>query len=320
MKKISVLLFIQIFCLSLFAQQPENTGLKLFRFGPFEKEKPAVEYPNGRRLDVSAFGEDYNENFFATNGIARLQKWLAANAVKCPKVSANERYGSCVARPSKIVAIGLNYVEHAKEGAGGVPMTVPKEPIIFMKSTTALCGPFDNAIIPKNSKKMDWEVELAVIIGKKASYVSEADAMNYVAGYSVLNDYSEREWQLEKDGTQWDKGKGADSFAPLGPYMVLTQNIKDPHDLKLWLKVNGKTVQNATTKDMIFNISNLISYISRHMTLLPGDVISTGTPSGVGNAMKPPVFLRDGDVVELGVENVGIQKQTVVAFENATNK
>ena len=314
MKRFSVLLLIQIFCLSLFAQT-EIAGIKLFRFGSFEKEKPAVEYPDGKRLDVSAFGEDYNENFFATNGIARLQKWLAVNAAKCPIVSKNERYGSCVARPSKIVAIGLNYVEHAKEGAGGVPMTVPKEPIIFMKSTTSLCGPFDNAIIPKNSKKMDWEVELAVIIGKKASYVSEADAMNYVAGYSVLNDYSEREWQLEKDGNQWDKGKSADTFAPLGPYMVLPQNLKNPHDLNLWLKINGKTVQNATTKDMIFNISNLISYISRHMTLLPGDVISTGTPSGVGNAMKPPVYLKDGDVVELGVANVGIQKQTVVAFE-----
>lgn len=319
-KKISLLLLTQIFCVYILAQPTDHSGIRLFRFGSFEKEKPAVEYPDGTRLDVSGFGEDFNEKFFATDGITRLQTWLAANAKKCPKVSLSERYGSCVARPSKIVAIGLNYAEHVKEGAAqGASPSIPREPIIFLKSTSALCGPFDNAIIPLNSKKMDWEVELAVVIGKKASYVSEADAMNYVAGYTVMNDYSEREWQLEKDGNQWDKGKSSDNFAPLGPYLILSKNITNPQDLNLWLKVNGKTMQQANTRDMIFKIAFLINYVSRHMTLLPGDVISTGTPSGVGNGMKPPLFLKDGDVVELGVDKIGIQKQNVVSYNRLNN-
>jgi 2-keto-4-pentenoate hydratase/2-oxohepta-3-ene-1,7-dioic acid hydratase in catechol pathway len=316
MKKLSLLLIAQIFCLFILAQPSDHSKIKLFRFGPFENERPAVEYPDGTRLDVSKFGEDFNEKFFASGGVTRLQAWLSKNAKDCPKVASGERYGSCVARPSKIIAIGLNYVEHVKEGTKqGAPVVLPKEPIIFMKATTSLCGPFDNAIIPKNSKKMDWEVELAVIIGKKASYVSEAEAMNYVAGYAVMNDYSEREWQLEKDGSQWDKGKSADSFAPMGPYMILAQNIKEPQALDLWLKINGKIMQQANTRDMLFKIPTLISYISQHMTLLPGDVISTGTPSGVGSGQKPPIFLKAGDVVELGVDNVGIQKQNVVAFK-----
>ncbi len=316
MKKLSLLLIVQIFCLFILAQPSDHSKIKLFRFGSFENERPAVEYPDGTRLDVSKFGEDFNEKFFATGGVSRLQTWLSKNAKDCPKVASGERYGSCIARPSKIIAIGLNYVEHVKEGTKqGAPVVLPKEPIIFMKATTAFCGPFDNAIIPKNSKKMDWEVELAVIIGKKASYVSEADAMSYVAGYSVMNDYSEREWQLEKDGSQWDKGKSADSFAPMGPYMILAQNVKDPQALDLWLKINGKIMQQANTRDMLFKIPTLISYISQHMTLLPGDVISTGTPSGVGSGRKPPVFLKAGDVVELAVENFGTQKQIVVAYK-----
>jgi 2,4-didehydro-3-deoxy-L-rhamnonate hydrolase len=315
MKKISIFLFTQIFCLFLFAQPADNSNIKLFRFGSFEKERPAVEYPDGTRLDVSGFGEDFNEKFFATDGIARLQTWLASNAKKCPKVALTERYGSCVARPSKIVAIGLNYAAHVKEGAvQGTTQAIPKEPVIFLKSTSALCGPFDNAIIPLNAQKVDWEVELAVVIGKKASYVSEADAMNYVAGYTVMNDYSERFWQLEKDGNQWDKGKSSDSFAPLGPYMILSKNISNPQELNLWLKLNGKIMQQANTSDMIFKIAFLISYTSQHMTLLPGDVISTGTPSGVGNGMKPPLFLKNGDVVELGVDKIGTQKQNVVSY------
>lgn len=315
MKKPLLLLLVQIFCVMAIAQNFENSKIKLFRFGPFDKEKPAVEYPDGTKLDISAFGEDFNEKFFATDGIVRLQTWLIANAKKCPKVGPAERFGSCIARPTKIVAIGLNYAEHIKEGtAQGTTTVIPKEPVIFLKSTSALCGPFDNAIIPLNSKKMDWEVELAVIIGKKASYVSEADAMNYVAGYTVMNDYSEREWQLEKDGTQWDKGKSSDNFAPLGPYMILAKNLANPQELNLWLKVNGKTMQDANTRDMIFKLAFLISYTSQHMTLLPGDVISTGTPSGVGNGQKPPVFLKRGDVVELSVDKVGTQKQIVVAY------
>jgi 2,4-didehydro-3-deoxy-L-rhamnonate hydrolase len=309
------MLFIQISCAIVIAQTTDHSGIKLFRFGTFEKERPAVEYPDGTRLDVSAFCEDFNEKFFATDGIRRLQTWLAVNSGKCPKVGLNERFGSCVARPSKIVAIGLNYFEHVKEGSKqGDSVKIPKEPVIFLKATSALCGPFDNAVIPKNSEQMDWEVELAVIIGKKASYVSEADAMNFVAGYSVINDYSERVWQLQKDGGQWDKGKSSDTFAPLGPYMILPQNLSNPQALNLWLKVNGKTMQKASTNDMIFNIRKLISYTSHHMTLLPGDVISTGTPSGVGFGQKPQVFLKAGDVVEFGIENIGTQKQNVVSY------
>lgn len=299
----------------IFSQPSDNSNIKLFRFGSFENERPAVEYTDGKRIDVSGFGEDYNEKFFSSNGVERLRTWLSKNSSKCPEVPLNVRMGSCVARPSKIVAIGLNYIEHIKEGSGGNSASIPREPILFLKSTSALCGPFDNTIIPENSKKTDWEVELAVIIGKKASYVSESDALSYVAGYSIMNDYSEREWQLEKDGGQWDKGKSSDTFAPLGPYMILPQNIKDPQNLNLWLKVNGKTMQQANTRDMIFNIPRLISYISSHMTLLPGDVISTGTPSGVGNGRKPPVFLKEGDVVELGIESIGIQKQNIVAYK-----
>ena len=312
MKKIIITALILSMTAAASAQTLDHSKIKLFRFGNFENEKPAVEYPDGRRLDVSAFGEDYTEAFFAKDGVKRLQSWLETNAEKCPGVLSSERFGSCVARPSKIVAIGLNYIEHIKEGGSSAP--IPREPVIFFKATTALCGPFDNAIIPENSQKMDWEVELAIIIGKKASYVTEGEAMNYVAGYSIMNDYSERVFQLEKDGGQWDKGKGSDSFAPLGPYLILPQNIGDPQDLNLWLKVNGKSMQDANTKDMVFKIAKLISYISRHMTLLPGDVISTGTPSGVGLGQKPQVFLKEGDEVELYIENIGTQKQKVISY------
>lgn len=316
MKKLSLLLFIQVFSALAIAQTLDHSKIKLFRFGVFENERPAVEYPDGTRLDVSAFGQDFNEKFFGTDGVIRLQTWLAVNAAKCSRVALSERYGSCVARPSKIVAIGLNYAEHVKEGViQGSSASIPREPVIFLKATSALSGPFDNVVIPESSEKTDYEVELAVIIGKKASYVSEADALNYVSGYTVMNDYSERAWQLEKDGSQWDKGKSSDSFAPLGPYMILSRNLTNPQGLNLWLKVNGKTMQDANTRDMIFKIAFLISYTSQHMTLLPGDVISTGTPSGVGNGQKPPVFLKKGDVVEFGIENIGTMKQQVVSFK-----
>lgn len=295
--------------------QPEPADLsnmKLFRFGPEGNEKPGVELNDGRRIDVSGFGEDFNEKFFETSGVTRLKEWLTLNAGKCPEADTTARFGPCVSRPSKIIAIGLNYKEHIAEGRSpAVPQSIPVEPIIFFKSTTALCGPYDDAIIPKNSRKMDWEVELAVVIGKKASYVSVEDALDYVAGYSVMNDYSEREWQLEKDGKQWDKGKGADTFAPMGPYLILPENIGDAQNLDLWLNLNGTNVQKANTRDMIFSIPVLISYISHHMTLLPGDIISTGTPAGVGNAMIPAVYLKEGDVVELGVDGIGVQKQNV---------
>ncbi|MEO5581864.1 MAG: fumarylacetoacetate hydrolase family protein [Saprospiraceae bacterium] len=311
MKK--TLLFLLLIIPVLLPAQKDSAQIKLFRFGPFEQEKPAIEHPDGTRLDVSGFGEDYNEAFFAKDGIKRLQRWLVSNAGKCPLVPNDVRWGSCVARPSKIVAIGLNYVEHIREGQGSAA-TPPKEPIIFLKSTSALCGPYDDAIIPRNSLKMDWEVELAIIIGKKASYVSEAVALNYVAGYSIMNDYSEREWQLQKDGGQWDKGKSSDHFAPLGPYFILPENIGNPQDLNLSLKLNGKVMQQANTGDMIFNIAQLVSYISEHMTLLPGDVISSGTPSGVGSGHKPPLFLKEGDAIELTIEHIGTQRQAVISF------
>lgn len=284
--------------------------MKLFRFGSFEQEKPGVILPNGRKIDVSAFGQDYNEAFFAGDGISRLAEWLTTHADTCPEVSDSLRLGSCVARPSKIVCIGLNYAKHAAESGA----QVPPEPVIFFKSTTALCGPFDNVIIPRNSVKTDWEVELAFVIGKKASYVDEADAMDYVAGYILHNDYSEREFQLERSG-QWVKGKSNDTFAPMGPFMATKDEIADPHKLRLWLKVNGEMLQDSNTDDMVFKIPTLVSYLSQFMTLLPGDVISTGTPFGVGLGFKPPRYLKSGDVIELGIDNLGTQRQVAVAYQ-----
>jgi 2,4-didehydro-3-deoxy-L-rhamnonate hydrolase len=284
--------------------------MKLFRFGSFEQEKPGVILPNGRKIDVSAFGQDYNEAFFGTDGPARLADWLQTHAEACPDVSDSIRLGSCIARPSKIVCIGLNYAKHAAESG----MAVPQEPVVFFKSTTALCGPYDNVIIPRNSVKTDWEVELAFVIGKKASYVDEANAMDYVAGYILHNDYSEREFQLERSG-QWVKGKSNDTFAPLGPFMATKDEIADPHSLRLWLKVNGEMLQDSNTDDMVFRIPTLVSYLSQFMTLLPGDVISTGTPFGVGLGFKPPRYLKSGDVVELGIDNLGTQRQVAVAYQ-----
>jgi 2,4-didehydro-3-deoxy-L-rhamnonate hydrolase len=283
--------------------------MKLFRFGNPTKEKIGVILSDGKMIDVSAFGEDYNEQFFATNGLVRLQKWLKTNAKYCTEVSKRTRLASCVARPSKIVCIGLNYAKHAIESGAAIP----KEPVVFLKATTALCGPNDNVIIPKNSIKTDWEVELAVIIGKKANYVSEENALDYVAGYCLHNDYSEREFQLERGG-QWVKGKSADTFAPMGPFMATPDEIGEPQNLRLWLKVNGEMLQDSNTSDMIFNIKQIISYLSNFMTLLPGDIISTGTPSGVGLGLKPPRYLKAGDTVELGIDGLGIQKQTAEAY------
>ena len=284
--------------------------MKLFRFGTFEQEKPGVILPNGRKIDVSAFGQDYNEAFFANDGLIRLSEWLTTHADGCPEVSDSIRLGSCVARPSKIVCIGLNYAKHAAESGA----QVPPEPVIFFKSTTALCGPYDNVVIPRNSVKTDWEVELAFVIGKKASYVDEANAMDYVAGYILHNDYSEREFQLERSG-QWVKGKSNDTFAPLGPFMASKDEIADPHTLRLWLKVNGEMLQDSNTDDMVFKIPKLVSYLSQFMTLLPGDVISTGTPFGVGLGFKPPRYLKPGDVIELGIDSLGTQRQVAVAYQ-----
>lgn len=279
--------------------------MKLIRFGDFENEKPGVVLEDGTRIDVSDSFSDFNEHFFVNDGLNKLSQWLKENDTKAPKIGSDIRLGSPVARPSKLICVGLNYSDHAAEAG----MPVPKEPILFFKSTTSLCGPNDDVIIPKKSVKSDWEVELAIVIGKKAQYEEEAGAMNYVAGYSLMNDYSEREWQLEREG-QWVKGKSADTFSPLGPYLVTKDEITDPHNLDLWLKVNGNKVQNGNTKTLIFNVPQVVSYISQFMTLLPGDVISTGTPPGVGMGMKPPQYLKEGDVVELGIEGLGSSKQT----------
>ncbi|WP_395625413.1 fumarylacetoacetate hydrolase family protein [Daejeonella sp.] len=285
--------------------------MKLIRWGKNGKEKTGVIIDD-IKYDTSAFGEDYNEAFFENNGFERLATFLKVNEGKLPVISDAERLGSPIARPSKILCIGLNYSKHAAESN----MAIPSEPILFMKSTTSLSGPFDPIIIPKDSVKSDWEVELAFVIGKKASYVSEADAMDYVAGYVLHNDVSEREWQLERGGT-WDKGKGCDTFAPLGPFLATRDEIPDPHNLRLWLKLNGKILQDSNTDDLIFNIPFLISYVSKFMTLLPGDVVSTGTPAGVGLGFNPPVYLKHGDVVELGIDGLGISKQEAIAYGKA---
>lgn len=284
--------------------------MKLIRVGQPGQELPGVEVDNNIRLNVAAFGEDFNEKFFETDGVNRLKQWLTDNPNQ-PEFDKNERYGAPICRPSKIICVGLNYREHAKESG----MPVPDMPVLFGKSTTALCGPNDNVIIPKDSTKTDWEVELAVVIGKRASYVSVEEALDYVAGYAVHNDYSEREFQLEHGG-QWLKGKSCDSFAPLGPYLVTSDECTDPQNLQLWLEVNGKRVQDSNTNDMIFSVAEQISHISQYMTLLPGDVISTGTPQGVGLGFNPPVYLKPGDVVRLGIEKLGSSSQTAISYED----
>ena len=280
--------------------------MQLVRIGAFEQEKPAVLI-DGRYLDVSEHISDYNEAFFAADGLGKLAHILATKDL--PEIKNPTRIGSCVARPSKIICVGLNYADHARETGA----EIPQEPILFFKSTTALCGPNDQVIIPKGSEKTDWEVELAIVIGKKAQYVSEADAYDYVAGYCLHNDYSEREYQLERGGN-WSKGKGCDTFAPLGPVLVTKDEIADVHNLSMWLDVNGKRFQTSNTDQLIFNVPQVVSYISQFMTLLPGDVISTGTPHGVGLGFKPPIYLKAGDVVTLGMDGLGEQKQTAVAY------
>ncbi|WP_343554946.1 fumarylacetoacetate hydrolase family protein [Sphingobacterium sp.] len=282
--------------------------MKLIRFGAQGKEKIGVQI-DGVNYDVSAFGGDYNEQFFAEDGVARLEEFVKANEGKLIEVPQGERIGAPFARPSKIVCIGLNYMDHAKE----TNAPIPAEPIIFMKSTTSLVGPYDEVMIPKDSLKSDWEVEFCIVIGKKASYVEEHEALDYVVGYVLHNDVSEREYQLERGGT-WDKGKGCDTFAPMGPFMATKEEIKDINNVRLWLKVNGKTYQDGNTKDLIFSVAHVVSYVSKFMTLLPGDVISTGTPAGVGLGFNPPIYLKPGDVIELGADGLGESRQTVVAY------
>jgi 2,4-didehydro-3-deoxy-L-rhamnonate hydrolase len=283
--------------------------MKLIRIGAPGLEVPGVLLDNGDRVNVGAFVDDYNERFFSSNGLERLQRWLAQQQ-DLPRFAPDERLGPPIACPGKIICIGLNYADHARESG----VALPKEPVLFMKSTTALCGPNDPVIIPHASLKTDWEVELAVVIGATARRISEANALKHVAGYVLHNDYSEREWQLERGG-QWVKGKSADSFAPLGPWLATPEEIPDPNNLRLWLNVNGRVMQDSHTREMAFGVAALISYISGFMTLLAGDVISTGTPAGVGLGQKPPVFLRSGDLVELGITGLGEQRQVACAAE-----
>lgn len=286
--------------------------MRLIRLGSSGKEKPGILAPDGTRLDASAFAHDYNEGFFDHNGLAELERWLRTNASTAPIVDPSVRLGSPICRPSKIVCIGLNFRDHARESK----MELPKEPVIFFKSTTSLNGPNDDLILPKSSQKVDWEVELAVVIAKKAAYVERSDAMNYVAGYALHNDYSERVFQLERGG-QWVKGKSADTFAPLGPFLATRDEIPNVGKLEMWLKVNGEDRQRSSTAEMIFDVPYLVSYVSQFMTLLPGDVISTGTPAGVGLGMNPPQYLQAGDMVELGIEGLGTATQRVVEWKSA---
>ena len=284
--------------------------MKLIRFGEKNKEKPGIQLDDDQRIDVSSFIDDYDENFFYKIGVKKLRSWLNKNKEKCPIIDNNIRIGPPISRPSKIVCVGLNYAKHAAESG----MKIPDEPVLFFKSSSAITGPYDPIIIPKNSSKTDWEVELAIVMGKRASYVSKEDALNYIAGYVLHNDVSEREFQIERSG-QWVKGKSCDSFAPIGPFIATADEIENPNNLNLWLKVNGEEMQNSNTSDFIFNIEEVVSYISQFMTLMPGDIISTGTPFGVGLGLNPPKYLKEGDIVELGIEGLGISKQTCIAYK-----
>lgn len=280
--------------------------MKLIRFGTPGNEKPGLEV-DGLRYDASHLVEDYNEAFFTNDGITRLR--TAFDPGSAAMVDAGIRLGPPVYKPGKIICIGLNYRKHAEESG----MAPPREPVVFFKATSSLTGPNDPIIIPKNSRKTDWEVELAVVIGRRANYISREEALDFVAGYVLHNDLSEREFQLERGG-QWVKGKSCDTFAPLGPYLVTRDEILDPNNLRLWLRVNGNKVQDGNTRDFIFNVQEVVSYLSQFMSLMPGDVISTGTPEGVGHGFDPPVYLKDGDVVELGIDGLGTAKQMVKAW------
>lgn len=277
--------------------------MKLIRFGSPGNEKPGI-YREEKRFDVSSLVKDFDEVFFEGNGLKKLAAALAVEK-DLPVVAETVRWASPIARPSKIICIGLNYADHAKESN----MQLPAEPVVFFKSTSSLMGPYDDLVIPKNSKKTDWEVELAVVIGKRAAYIEESESIKHIAGYCLHNDYSERAFQLERGG-QWVKGKSCDTFAPLGPWLSTTDELQDPGDLRLWLTVNGQKKQDGHTRDMVFKVPYLVAYVSQFMTLLPGDVISTGTPAGVGLAQKPePVYIRAGDVMELGIDGLGCSRQ-----------
>jgi 2-keto-4-pentenoate hydratase/2-oxohepta-3-ene-1,7-dioic acid hydratase in catechol pathway len=280
--------------------------MKLLRYGPAGHEKPGLLDADGRIRDLSSIVSNIDSGVLAPSRLAHLRKFDPA---KLPLVRGTPRLGVPYTGIGKFIAIGLNYSDHAAESG----MPVPAEPIVFMKATTCITGPNDGIMLPKGSTKTDWEVELGVVIGTKAQYVSEADALKHVAGYCVINDVSERNFQLER-GSQWDKGKGCDSFGPIGPYLVTPDSVADPHDLDMWLDVNGQPRQRGNTKTMVFGVARLVSYISQFMTLMPGDIITTGTPPGVGMGMKPPQFLKAGDVVTLGIGGLGEQRQRVLAW------
>lgn len=282
--------------------------MKLVRFGPVGSEKPGVLI-DGIRYSVEGQVRDFDEEFFHKNWDKTLFQQWNTHRNDLPKVAESERWGAPLARPSKLICIGLNYAAHARESG----MEIPQEPVVFFKATSAICGPYDHLILPKGSTKTDWEVELAVVIGRLAQYVSKEEAMNYVFGYLLHNDYSERAFQLERGG-QWVKGKSADTFAPLGPFLATKDEINEVHQLNLWTKVNGQEVQNSYTSDLIFSIPEIVSYLSQFMTLLPGDIISTGTPFGVGMGNNPPNYLKPGDVVETGIEGLGIGRQEVLGY------
>jgi len=282
--------------------------MKLLRHGAPGAERPGVELPDGTRLDASGFGGDWDERFFGGDGLDRLRGWLAGEGARAPRLAAGTRLGPALARPSKLVCIGLNYRDHARETGA----TLPKEPIIFLKATSALAGPNDELVLPRGSDKTDWEVELGVVIGARAKYVAADGALAHVAGFVLHNDYSERAFQIERGG-QWTKGKSADGFAPLGPWLATIDELPGFGATRLWLEVNGQMKQQSSTAEMVFDVPTLVSYVSQFMTLLPGDVISTGTPAGVGQGHKPPVFLRPGDVVRYGIDGLGEASQRIVA-------
>ena len=283
--------------------------MKLVRYGAPGAEKPGVLDADGQLRDLSDIVPDINGASLSPAGLAKI---AGANPATLPLVRSNPRMGPCIARPLNFVCIGLNYADHAAE-TGATP---PTEPIIFLKSLGAFQGPNDDVVIPKGSTKPDWEVELGIVIGTKAKYVSEAEAMNHVAGYCVVNDVSERNFQTERGGT-WDKGKGCDTFGPIGPWLVTRDEVPNPQKLALWLDVNGQRMQTGSTKTMVFNVAKIVSYVSQFMTLMPGDIIATGTPPGVGMGMQPPVYLKKGDVMTLGIEGLGEQRQVVVPFKKS---
>ena len=284
--------------------------MKLIRFGKQGEEKPGILLSNDEKIDVSSFVSDYDEKFFESGGLVSLKDWLNENGASAPRLDDSIRLGSPIARPSKIICIGLNFKDHAAESG----FDAPEEPLIFGKATSAICGPYDNIIIPRGSEQTDWEVELGVVIGKKTSYVDQDQALDHVGGYVLHNDVSERAFQKDRGG-QWIKGKSADTFAPMGPFMATPDEIDNISDMRMWLNVNGENMQDGNTSNLIFSVDHVVSYLSQFMTLLPGDVISTGTPAGVGMGMNPEKYLKPGDVVELGIDGLGSSKQNVVAYE-----